>query len=79
MNVRTGRLAGVDGCVLWRIGFTGELSYELHVPAGYGLHVWEALLDHGRDLGVGAFRHRGAADPAPGEGPRSSSVRTPTA
>ena len=20
-------------CVLWRIGFTGELSYELHVPA----------------------------------------------
>jgi sarcosine oxidase, subunit alpha len=55
MNVRTGRLAGVDGCVLWRIGFTGELSYELHVPAGYGLHVWEALLDHGRDLGVAPF------------------------
>ncbi|WP_232664068.1 FAD-dependent oxidoreductase [Pseudonocardia sp. TRM90224] len=55
MNVRTGRLAGVDGCVLWRIGFTGELSYELHVPAGYGLHVWEALLEHGADLGVRPF------------------------
>jgi sarcosine oxidase subunit alpha len=55
MNVRTGRLAGVDGCVLWRIGFTGELSYELHVPAAYGLHVWEALLDQGRDLGVAPF------------------------
>ncbi len=55
MNVRTGRIAGVDDCVLWRIGFTGELSYELHVPAAYGLHVWEALQEHGRDLGVRPF------------------------
>lgn len=55
MHVRTGRIAGVDGCVLWRIGFTGELSYELHVPAGYGLHVWETLLDRGADLGAAAF------------------------
>ncbi len=55
MNVRTGTVAGVEDCVLWRIGFTGELSYELHVPAGYGLHVWERLLEHGRDLGVRAF------------------------
>ena len=43
-----GRIAGVDNCVLWRIGFTGELSYELHVPAGYGRHVWEALLATGK-------------------------------
>jgi sarcosine oxidase subunit alpha len=55
MHVRTGRVAGVGGCVLWRIGFTGELSYELHVPAGYGLHVWETLLEAGADLGVAAF------------------------
>jgi sarcosine oxidase subunit alpha len=55
MNVRTGTIAGVADSVLWRIGFTGELSYELHVPASYGLHVWEALLEHGRDLGVAAF------------------------
>ncbi len=55
MNVRTGTLAGVPDCVLWRIGFTGELSFELHVPAGHGLHVWEALLEHGRDLGVTPF------------------------
>jgi sarcosine oxidase subunit alpha len=55
MHVRTGRVAGVEGCVLWRIGFTGELSFELHVPAGYGLHVWEALLEAGRDLGVRPF------------------------
>ncbi len=55
MNVRQGRIAGVDDCVLWRIGFTGELSYELHVPAGYGRHVWEALLAAGDDLGAAPF------------------------
>ena len=55
MEVRTGQVAGVDESVLWRIGFTGELSYELHVPAAYGLHVWETLMDRGRDLGVAPF------------------------
>ncbi|MEP6666477.1 MAG: glycine cleavage T C-terminal barrel domain-containing protein [Nocardioidaceae bacterium] len=55
MDVRTGSVAGISGCVLWRIGFTGELSYELHVPASYGLHVWETLLDHGHDLGIRPF------------------------
>ena len=40
---------------MWRIGFTGELSYELHVPAGYGPHVWQALLVAGADLGAAPF------------------------
>jgi sarcosine oxidase subunit alpha len=55
MNVRTGTIAGIRECFMWRIGFTGELSFEIHVPAGYGLDVWEALMEHGSDLGVGAF------------------------
>jgi sarcosine oxidase, subunit alpha len=55
MHVRTGTIAGVGDSVLWRIGFTGELSYEIHVPAGYGLHVWETLLAAGADLGVAPF------------------------
>ncbi|MDN6149032.1 MAG: 2Fe-2S iron-sulfur cluster-binding protein [Yaniella sp.] len=55
MQVRTGTVAGVADTILWRIGFTGELSYEIHVPAAYGLHVWEALLEAGKDLGVGPF------------------------
>jgi sarcosine oxidase, subunit alpha len=55
MHVRTGSIAGVTDCHMWRIGFTGELSYEVHVPAGFGLSVWESLLDAGRDLGVRAF------------------------
>ena len=55
MQVRTGTVAGVDNCILWRIGFTGELSYEIHVPSAYGLHIWETLLEVGKDLGVGPF------------------------
>ena len=55
MQVRRGTVAGVASCVMWRIGFTGELSYELHVPAGHGPHVWSALLAAGGDLGVAPF------------------------
>ena len=55
MQVRVGTVAGVAESVLWRIGFTGELSYELHVPAAYGLHVWETLMDRGADLGIVPF------------------------
>ncbi|MGH3348836.1 MAG: glycine cleavage T C-terminal barrel domain-containing protein, partial [Nocardioides sp.] len=54
LHVRTGTVAGAPDCVLWRIGFTGELSFEVHVPAGHGLHVWESLLTAGSDLGVRA-------------------------
>ena len=59
MQVRTGTIAGIPDCVMWRIGFTGELSFEMHVPAGHGLHVWEALLDAGQDLGVRPFGMEG--------------------
>jgi sarcosine oxidase subunit alpha len=55
MHVRVGTVAGVADVVVWRIGFTGELGYELHVPASYGQHVWDALLAQGGDLGVTPF------------------------
>ena len=53
MEVRSATVAGVRGCFMWRIGFTGDLSYELQVPAGHGMHVWETLIEAGTDLGVG--------------------------
>ncbi len=55
MQVRTATVAGVEDCVVWRIGFTGELSYEVHVPADQGLEVWQAAFDHGDDLGLAPF------------------------
>jgi sarcosine oxidase subunit alpha len=55
MNVRVAKVAGISDCIILRIGFTGELSYEVHVPAGYGLHVWQALVEAGADLGIAPF------------------------
>ncbi|MEK6721307.1 MAG: 2Fe-2S iron-sulfur cluster-binding protein [Chloroflexota bacterium] len=48
------RVAGVPATIL-RIGFVGELGYEIHVPADYGAHVWDALMEAGRDLGIAPF------------------------
>jgi sarcosine oxidase subunit alpha len=50
MSVRTGRIAGVP-CRLFRVSFTGELGYEINVPADYGAALWEALLEAGRSAG----------------------------
>lgn len=54
MHVREMEIAGVL-CKLFRIGFTGELSYEIHCPAAYGLHVWEMLLQAGEEYGILPF------------------------
>ena len=54
MRVRPARVAGVR-CRLLRIGFTGELSYEIHCPAAYGVHVWETLMEAGAEFGILPF------------------------
>lgn len=51
LHGRTGRVAGQPVRVM-RIGFTGELSYEVHVPYSRGEALWDALCAAGRDLGV---------------------------
>ena len=54
MHVRSGLVAGVF-CRILRIGFTGEISYELHCPAGYGLHLWQVLMEAGGEFGIAPF------------------------
>jgi len=54
MDWREGTVAGTPARV-FRISFTGELSYEINVPAHYGLHVWEALFEHGREFELTAY------------------------
>lgn len=44
-------VAGVR-CRALRVGFVGELSIELHHPRSRGTHLWDALLEAGRDLDV---------------------------
>ena len=39
-------------CRVYRISFSGELSYEIAVDAGRGLAFWEALMDAGEEFGV---------------------------
>jgi sarcosine oxidase subunit alpha len=38
-----------------RLGFVGELSYELHVPSSYMPCAWELLMEAGAPLGIGHF------------------------
>lgn len=40
---------------LFRISFSGELAYEIAVPARYGDAMIRVLMDAGRDLGVVAY------------------------
>jgi sarcosine oxidase subunit alpha len=47
-------VAGIPAIVL-RIGFVGELGYEMHVPAEYGEYLWDTLIDAGKELGIAPF------------------------
>lgn len=44
-------VAGVP-CSAIRLGFVGELSFELHHPSDRSGELWDALLEAGRDLGI---------------------------
>src|SRR6185437_4363926 len=43
LEARELTVAGVP-CLALRIGFVGELGYELHCPASAAEHLWDALL-----------------------------------
>lgn len=54
MAVRTGTVAGIPARLL-RVGFVGELGYEIHAPASCGEALWDALMEAGRDFGIRPF------------------------
>jgi sarcosine oxidase subunit alpha len=51
MSVRLGRIAGVP-TRLFRVSFSGELGFEINVPASHGREVWEAVFASGRKFGI---------------------------
>jgi sarcosine oxidase subunit alpha len=51
MHWAEGRLGGFPVRV-FRISFSGELSYEIAVPAGQGRALWQALLSAGAEAGI---------------------------
>ena len=48
------RVAGVPTLAL-RIGFVGELGYELHFPSPHAEHVWDTIMEKAADLGAAPF------------------------
>jgi sarcosine oxidase subunit alpha len=51
MSFRSGELAGRPARVQ-RVSFTGELSYEISVPANEARALWEELMERGAKLGI---------------------------
>jgi sarcosine oxidase subunit alpha len=54
LAVRSGHVAGV-AARLMRVGFVGELGYEIHMAAGRGAEVWRALYAAGAAHGLRPF------------------------
>jgi sarcosine oxidase subunit alpha len=51
MSVARGRICGTP-MLLFRVSFTGELGFEINVPAGDATKVWEAVYEAGLPHGM---------------------------
>ena len=51
MDVREGHVAGIAARV-FRISFSGELSFEVNVCAQHGRQVWDAIVEAGGEFGI---------------------------
>ncbi|SON53617.1 Aminomethyltransferase [Hartmannibacter diazotrophicus] len=51
MSVKEGHIQGIP-TRLFRVSFTGELGFEVNVPADYGRAVWEAIFAAGEAFGI---------------------------
>ncbi len=54
MSVREGHISEIP-VRLFRVSFTGELGYEINVPADYGQAVWDAVLAAGAPHGITSY------------------------
>jgi sarcosine oxidase subunit alpha len=54
LDAKTAHVSGVP-CLILRIGFVGELGYELHFPSPHGEYLLNTILERGRDLGIRPF------------------------
>jgi sarcosine oxidase subunit alpha len=51
MESREGKIGDLD-CRVNRISFSGELAYEVNVPANYGRYMWEELMQAGEKFNI---------------------------
>jgi sarcosine oxidase subunit alpha len=54
LDAKHAEIAGVP-CLILRIGFVGEVGYEIHFSAAYGEHLWDSLLAAGEPFGLRPF------------------------
>ncbi len=54
MDGKRGLIAGVP-CLILRIGFVGEVGYEIHYPSAHGEFLWDALMEAGKPHGLTPF------------------------
>jgi sarcosine oxidase, subunit alpha len=54
LDAKRAQVAGVPSLIL-RIGFVGELGYEIHYPAAHGEYLWDAILAAGRPFAIRPF------------------------
>ena len=54
LDGRQAQVAGVP-CLLLRIGFVGEVGYEIHCASAHGLHLWDSLMSAGARHGIRPF------------------------
>jgi sarcosine oxidase, subunit alpha len=54
MDWRQASVAGVPATMM-RIGFVGEMGWEIMVPAEYGSHLWEQVLHVGKAVNLRPF------------------------
>jgi sarcosine oxidase subunit alpha len=54
MAVARGKICGVP-MLLFRVSFTGELGFEVNVPADYGAAVWETIYAAGQAHGLSEY------------------------
>jgi sarcosine oxidase subunit alpha len=51
MAMRTATVAGLPARV-FRVSFSGELAYEINVPARWGLTLWQSIMDAGAKFDI---------------------------
>jgi glycine cleavage system T protein (aminomethyltransferase) len=51
-RIASGIVAGIQNCIVARTGYTGEDGFEIFLDAAHAEHLFESLLDAGRDVGL---------------------------
>ncbi len=54
MTVKNSFIAGIPARI-FRISFTGEMAFEINVPARYGLALWSHLMHVGKEFNLTAY------------------------